>query len=601
MKKIWHIALWIVSSLILVSGIVAAVPDSSQGVQVLSLLASPYGANTFLLKDQFELMGWEVTFAAVDSVVPNCSRLNEDFAVDLTLAGVQPTDYDVVVVMPTPGTFNRVSDPVGDLRASATATWILDRAFQQGATIYTGCSGVLLLGDAGLLDGANVHVAARWKSQCETFGGSCIIGGDQKTRPLIDGQLVTATNQRVWPAEIAAAIARSLDRQFPVGNDTSQFGISDMSVTASPIDIPEDVARGTAFGTSLSDVGRQICPVEDGFVLVGMTYAAETREDVMVVRLDAHDAVLWAKRIHGPGRDFAEGACIGPDGSIYVAGYTTSLGEGVEDAFVLRLDAEGDLLWTTTVGGDDYDAAFDVCPSALGGVAVCGLTFSRGAGLSDLLVFEVNAEGTVLWERVIGGEKLERGESIHPLADGGYILGGGSSTRSAGNVDMYAVRVAAGGGVIWEKKFGRRVYDLASSAVPLQDGGFLLTGHGDLEGSEAMALTVIKIDADGNALWTSRFGERKVYEYGMDAVELPSGKIVIGGVADDSDQTENQLWLLTLDGSGQRLQDQLIGGEGSEWVCQLALLPNGEVLAVGQTNSYGQGGFDAMILHIPTE
>ena len=573
-------------------------PDLSQGIQVLSMLARPYGANTYLIKDQFERLGWDVTFTSVRSSVPACSNLCSTFFADYVLEDIEAvTDYDVLVVMPTPGTFQRKSNPVGDLRDSETALRLVQEAFAEGLTLYAGCSGILLFGDAGCLEGANILSHRNRAANCRAYNANCTIGS-ASTSPMIDGQLVTATNQRVWPIEIAAAIARSLDLQAPVIRSLESITGKDLPLTAIAADASESHIQAWSVGTTLADLASDICTVAEGTIIVGMTYSPEDREDVLVIKRDSGGDIVWAKSIGGSGRDFAEAVCESADDGIYVAGHTTSAGNGQEDALVLKISSSGDLEWAVTIGGSDYDAAFDICPASGGGAALCGLTYSSGAGLSDLYVVKINGEGTIAWQRVIGGDKIERGESIQPLANGGFIVAGGTSSIGKGNVDMYVVRLDSNGREVWANAYGRSAYDIANSVTLLRDGGFLVTGNGDKEGSEVMALTVMRIDDEGSELWTSRFGSGRDFDYGLDAVELDGGGYLVAGVTNEPDPGENDIWLHVIDESGASTAQYTFGGSESEWPGGLCLDSNGVVILAGQTASYGQGGFDALILEL---
>jgi hypothetical protein len=573
-------------------------PDLSQGIQVLSMLASPYGANTYLIKDQMERMGWDVTFAGIQTSVPACSRLCSTFFVDQIVEEIETaTDYDVLVVMPTPGTFNRKPNPVGDLRESEAAVDLVQEAFNGGLALYTGCSGILLFGDAGCLDGATVIAHRNRAANCRSYGADCTIGS-ASTPPMIDSQLVTATNQRVWPLEIAAAIARSLDGQAPIAPSIDSITASDLVLAAETIATDDPDVTAWTLGTALSDLGRDICIVPDGSVLVGMTYSPTDREDILVIKRTSTGDIAWARAIGGPGRDFAEAVCASPDGGIYVAGYTTSAGNGMEDVLVLKLSASGDFSWATTLGGADYDAALDICSASNGGAVLCGLTNSSGAGLSDLYVAKVSNEGAVAWQRTHGGANIERGHSIEALADGGYIVAGGTSSFGAGNVDMYAVRLTSTGQEVWSKAYGRATYDIANSVIAVSDGGFLLTGHGDQEGSELSALTVVRIDNEGAELWTSRFGSGRDLDYGMDAVELDDGGFAIAAVTNEPDPGENDAWLHLLSEDGKSSYQVTFGGSESDWTSRVCLSPDGTVLVVGQTASYGKGSYDALLLEL---
>ena len=578
-----------------------AAPDLSNGVQVLAMLADPYGANTYLLRDQFELLGWEVTLMGVDRSVPACSRLCSTLFADASVDEIESaTAYDVLVVMPTPGTFQRVRNAVGDLRDSERAVGLVQEAYEAGLTLYTGCSGILLFGDAGLLEAASVIAHPNRMANCRDYGADCTRGG-QTVPPMIDGQLVTATNQRVWPQEIAAAIARSLDANATFTPSLDLITLADVAPPATPIPSDEAAIEARTFGGGFAEVGRDICAVDGGTVLVGMRYAADRREDVLVVKLDSDGSVEWAKSIGGPGRDVGEAVCPSEDGGVFVAGYTTSAGQRAEDVLVAKLSRSGELEWASTFGGSDYDAAFDLCPTSGGGVAACGLTYSYGAGISDVYVVKVGPDGRAVWTKTYGGERIDRGSSIRCLADGGYIVGGGTSSFGAGNVDMYVVRLDSSGKEVWAKAYGRNVYDTANCAIPLRDGGFLVAGHGDLEGSELMALTVVRLDVNGEEIWTSRFGSHRAYDYGVDAIELGSGGYLVAGASNDRDSKSNDIWIHRVDDEGESTAAYWFGGNGSEWPGGASLSGAGTALVVGSTSSDTRGSYDVLLLEVTIE
>jgi len=318
---------------------------------------------------------------------------------------------------------------------------------------------------------------------------------------------------------------------------------------------------------------------------------------MLVAKIGNSGDLLWARAYGGAGRDVGEAVCEAPDGGVYVAGYTTSCGNGEEDVLVLRIDCDGNLLWTATAGGAKYDAGFDVCPASGGGVVVSGLTYSSGNGLSDVCVVKFSGEGGVSWQRTHGGSGIERGHSICQ-APGGYVVAGGTSSLGAGNVDMYVIRLDGTGQEVWSRAYGRSAYDVASSVIPLRDGGFLVTGHGDKEGSEVMALTVVRVDENGDELWTSRFGSSRDYDYGLDAVELATGGFLIAAVTNEPDPGENDIWLHLLDDHGASLSQHVLGGNQSEWSGGIDLGSDGTAWVVGQTASYGQGSHDVLCVEL---
>src|SRR2546422_11724697 len=83
------------------------------------------------------------------------------------------------------------------------------------------------------------------------------------------------------------------------------------------------------------------------------------------------------------------------DGGFIVAGFTTSFGAGSADAWLLKLDSSGSIVWQKTYGGTGDDEAFSVRQTSDGGFIVAGVTFSFGAGGPDAWVLRLDGSGTV--------------------------------------------------------------------------------------------------------------------------------------------------------------------------------------------------------------
>ena len=102
-----------------------------------------------------------------------------------------------------------------------------------------------------------------------------------------------------------------------------------------------------------------------------------------MLRLGPDGRPLWDQAFGGPGEDEASAVAALPDGGLAVAGYTASKGAGELDAWVLRLAADGRLLWDRTLGGEGRDRAQDAAALPDGDLAVAGSTASKGAGDLD--------------------------------------------------------------------------------------------------------------------------------------------------------------------------------------------------------------------------
>jgi hypothetical protein len=133
------------------------------------------------------------------------------------------------------------------------------------------------------------------------------------------------------------------------------------------------------------------------------------------------------------------------DGGYAIAGYTTSFGAGQPDVYVVKLDAKGKLQWTKTIGGKKEDAGTSLIQTSDGGYAIAGHTKSFGAGDWDVYVVKLDANGNLQWTKTIGGPEHEEGRSLIQTSDGGYAIAGDTKSFGAGESDICIVKLDKNG------------------------------------------------------------------------------------------------------------------------------------------------------------
>jgi ribosomal protein S11 len=179
-----------------------------------------------------------------------------------------------------------------------------------------------------------------------------------------------------------------------------------------------------------------------------------------------------------------------------VAGYTSSFGAGGTDIFLIKTDASGNLQWAKTYGGTGWDYAYSVQQTSDGGYIVAGHTNSFGAGYYDIFLIKTDANGNVIWAKTYGGTYSDYASSVQQTSDGGYIVAGYTFSFGAGINDIFLIKTDANGNVIWAKTYGGTVGDEAYSVRQTSDGGYIVAGGTWSFSVEGAFL--IKTDANGN-------------------------------------------------------------------------------------------------------
>ena len=360
-----------------------------------------------------------------------------------------------------------------------------------------------------------------------------------------------------------------------------------------------NVVWDRTYGAGESEWASSVVALADG----GLAVAGGTKSkgagnwDMWVLRLDGSGNAVWERTFGGGEDDGADSVVALADGGLAVAGFTASKGAGGGDMWVLRLNGSGNEVWDRTFGGGDLDLATSVVALADGGLAVAGRTTSKGAGKQDMWVLRLDGSGNVVWDRTFGGGEDDWATSVVALADGGLAVAGLTASKGAGNADMWVLRLNGSGNVVWDRTFGGSENDWASSVVALADGGLAVAGHTESKGAGDADMWVLRLDGSGNVVWERTFGGGESDEAGS-VVALADGGLAVAGSTRSKGAGTRDMWVLRLDGSGNVLWDRTFGGGLSDWASSVVALADGGLAVAGGTESKGAGKFDVWVLRL---
>jgi len=200
------------------------------------------------------------------------------------------------------------------------------------------------------------------------------------------------------------------------------------------------------YGGESQEEGFAIAAMDDGgFALAGyaMSYGAD--KDVWLVRTDAAGDVIWARNYVRSGPDICYSMVKTDDGGFMLAGETTRRGLVADIEFLLmKVNADGDLQWTRCYGKNTrQEGCNSISKTYDGGFILGGTVINPNARDANMWALRVNAEGDSLWSVSLGGRGNENCYSVIQTADGGFALGGYTYSYGSGMGDYWLVKLAA--------------------------------------------------------------------------------------------------------------------------------------------------------------
>jgi hypothetical protein len=256
-------------------------------------------------------------------------------------------------------------------------------------------------------------------------------------------------------------------------------------------------ARQYDAGIGDDDRAHSIYLTQDGgFIIAGQAWWPEPpfgSYDVYVVKCNALGIPEWSNLYKWApgGADVALSVAQVPDGGFLIGGFTQAV---VWNAYVIRTDPLGNVLWQRTYGGDWGDEAYDMRLTADGGFVLTGAFISNTETDTDVGLVKADAAGNVEWERVYGGNDADWGQQVCPTRDGGYLVAGHTGSYGMGSWDGYVLRTDPNGALLWTQTFGGANDDRGFAIQQTSDGDAIVAGWAWSFGAGMGDAYLVKID-----------------------------------------------------------------------------------------------------------
>jgi len=273
---------------------------------------------------------------------------------------------------------------------------------------------------------------------------------------------------------------------------------------------------------------------------------------------------------------------------------------GQGDAWIIKIDALGDTIWAKCYGGSGFENVSAIRPTIDGGYITLGVATSTDGDVSgnkgndDFWLFNISGSGSLLWQKCLGGSSDDVAESLGTTFDGGYILGG-TTTSTDGDVkglhstsqDYWVVKTDGIGNLVWQKCLGGSGGDQCYSVQQTTDGGYIVGGSsgskdGDVTG---MHLTktgvasrdawIVKLDDTGHILWQKCYGGSDE-DWCQRIIQTKDGGYIFTGTANSLDgdvkahhptsggYSTEDVWVVKLDDTGHIQWQKCLGGSDQD-------------------------------------
>ena len=227
------------------------------------------------------------------------------------------------------------------------------------------------------------------------------------------------------------------------------------------------------------------------------------------------------------------------------------------DYWAVKLNSSGVREWSNYYGGSFTDTAYDAIQTQDNGYIIIGSSDSNDVDISnsnggyDFWVVKISNTGSLVWEKTFGGSEIDEARAITSSNDGNYLIVGDTRSddlnisQNAGAADLWLIKITPEGTLLWEKTIGGTNFDVGRSVSKTQDNGFLISGSsrssdGNLTTNKGLNdAWVLKIDSGGDIKWHKSIGGSET-DFFYDSVELNDQTIVAVGNSNSSNEDINE-------------------------------------------------------------
>ena len=315
------------------------------------------------------------------------------------------------------------------------------------------------------------------------------------------------------------------------------------------------------------------------FILGSTFYSCHKLVDFLPA--GGHSSSSFNNVYGGSGQDEVLSILITNDGGYFLGANNQSTdgdvtgNKGDKDVWAVKLDKNGAIEWQKSLGGSNYELIWSAAKNNTGGYILAGQTSSTDGdvsglhGFNDAWIVNLNHEGNVLWQKALGGSIFEDFEQVITSNDHGYIAVGATNSND-GDVsglhsefteDGWIVKLDGSGNIIWQKTLGGTGSERFHGVIKTFDGGYLVVGHatstdGDVHSNDGgVDAWVVKLDGHGNIEWEKTYGGSEQESFTDVTASWDGGFILIGSAtSDDGDVTNyhggSDMWVVKINHEG---------------------------------------------------
>lgn len=231
-------------------------------------------------------------------------------------------------------------------------------------------------------------------------------------------------------------------------------------------------------------------------------------------------------------------------------------------------------------------------------------------GMNDLWITRFNSTNEVLWQKSFGGSLDDDRGTVKELTNGDLIvtsrsnsqISGNKTVDSKGGFDFWVFRTDSNGNILWQKSFGTSGTEVPVDVVIVSDSMFCIVGNSNYQGIEAdktenssgnVDFWIVMIDGNGNKIWDKTIGgtagdeaSKGIWDAENERIYIAGNSMSgIGGLKTEVNYGIQDIWMFSLDLSGNLINQKTIGGSNYDAIIDMKFDNQNNILIASNSDS----------------
>ncbi len=317
---------------------------------------------------------------------------------------------------------------------------------------------------------------------------------------------------------------------------------------------------------------------------------------------NAQPNLQWARTYGGEQRDQLKDIIQTVNNDYAVVGLTESFGEGDRNSYLILVDGNGDEIWDQTYGDEEYNYSNSILEID-NGFALGGLTGTFRNGFWDAWLLKTGEDGEVQWSQTYGEDERDLGSGLALVRtpNDGFAFAG-FYLNDERNYQGWLILTDEDGDELWDGAFGGQGYNYFSSIVPTAEGGYAMCGGSNSFNNDGFNYKcyLVVTNENGEELWSEVYGGAQT-DQSYSLIQLEDEGFALGGATESFGAGGRDMYLVRTDEDGEMLWSQTYGGEEDDRCNKIIGTEDGGFLLLGYTESFVQAEDDRDVWLVRTD